>query len=81
MCSSDLHDSATSILKALLVTDKSVGQIFQDDPAWTGTRDFKFASSRTKGYTAWMDPERPGRYYHSVIGKMGLTASQVRAGG
>jgi hypothetical protein len=75
------HGSVSSILKALLVTDKTVGQIFQDDPDWSGSRDFKFASSRTKGYTAWMDPEKPGRYYHSVIGKMDLKASQVRAGG
>jgi hypothetical protein len=74
-------DSISSIIRSLMTTDRTVAQIFQADPAWTGTRDFKFASTRTKGYTAWMDPYAASRYYHSVIGKLTLTASQVRAGG
>ena len=74
-------DSISSIIKSLLTTDRTVAAIFKADPAWTGTRDFKFASKRTKGYTAWMDPYKAGRYYHSVIGKLTLTATEVRAGG
>ena len=74
-------DSASSIVKSLLIGDRTLGEIFRADPAWTGTRDFKFASSRTPGTTAWMDPYKAGRYYHSVIGTLSVTASQVRAGG
>ena len=73
-------DSLSSIIKSLLTTNRTVSQIFKADPAWTGTRDFKFSSSRTSGSTAWMDPYKAGRYYHSVIGHLDLTASQVRAG-
>jgi len=74
-------DSVASVIKGLLVTNKTMGEIFQTDPAWTGTRDFKFASSRTPGYAAWMDPYQASRFYHSVVGKLDLTASAVRAGG
>jgi hypothetical protein len=73
-------DSISTIIKSLILTNKSIGEIFRVDPAWTGTRDFKFASSRTPGTTAWMDPYAASRYYHSVIGKLSVTASQVRAG-
>lgn len=74
-------DSLASIIRQLLTTGHSVGYIFHADPAWTGKADFKFASSRTAGFTAWMDPYKAGRYYHSVIGNLQLTATQVRAGG
>jgi hypothetical protein len=72
--------SLRSILVDLLTSDKTVAQIFRDDPAFTGTRDFRFASKKTSGMTVWMDPYAKGRYYHSVIGKLKLTATQVRAG-
>ena len=74
-------DSISSIIRSLLTTDRPIGPDLPGRSAWTGTRDFKFASSRTTGYTAWMDPYASSRYYHSVIGKLTLTASQVRAGG
>jgi hypothetical protein len=72
--------SLDSVLTDLLTSDKTVGQIFQDDYAFTGDRDFQFASVKTPGSTVWMDPYEPGKYYHSVNGKLGLTAGQVRAG-
>jgi hypothetical protein len=74
-------DSLASIIRQLLTTNRSMGTIFRADPAWTGTLDFKFASSRTPGATAWMDPYKSARYYHSVVGNLALTASKVRAGG
>ena len=73
-------DSLSSIIRSLLTTNRTMGQIFKADPAWTGTRDFHFASARTKGYTVWMDPYKAGKYYHSVVGNLSLTASKVRAG-
>jgi hypothetical protein len=74
------HGGLDSIITDLLTSDKTVGQIFQDDHAFDGARDFKFASRKTSGSTVWMDPESKSRYYHSVVGKLQLTATQVRAG-
>jgi hypothetical protein len=74
-------DSISSIIKYLLTSKHTIGWIFASDPAWTGTRDFKFASNRTNGFTVWMDPYKAGRYYHSVVGRLSLTATAVRAGG
>ena len=74
------HGSLRSIIEDLLTSDKSMGQIFQDDPAFDGGRDFKFASKKTSFSTVWMDPESNRRYYHAVSGKLSLDASQVRAG-
>ena len=74
------NGSLSSILFDLFNTDKSVAQIFQSDRSFTGTRDFKFASNHTSWATVWMDPSGKSRYYHSVVGKLTLTAAQVRAG-
>jgi len=74
------NGSLSSILTDLFTSNKNVGEIFQSDRSFTGDRDFKFASKHTAGMTVWMDPNAPGRYYHSVNGKLTLTASQVRGG-
>lgn len=73
-------DSVSTIIRLLLTSNLTMGQIFKADPAWTGTRDFTFASVRTPGYRAWLDPYAKGRYYHSLIGTFDVTAAQVRAG-
>ena len=73
--------ASTSIIKLLLTSNHTVGWIFKDDPAFSGARDFRFASSRTSGFTVWMDPYARSRYYKSVVGKMSLSATAVRAGG
>jgi hypothetical protein len=74
------HGSLDSIISDLLTTDKTVGQMFHEDPAWSGSRHFRFHSQKTSWATVWMDPESKGRYYHSVNGKLTLTAAQVREG-
>jgi hypothetical protein len=73
-------DSVSYIIKSLLLTDKTVASIFKTDPAFSGRADFTFMSKRTSGYRAWLDPYAAGKYYHSLIGKMGLTGAMVRAG-
>jgi hypothetical protein len=73
-------DSASYILSGIFETDRTIGEIFQRAPSWTGARDFRFKSVRTPGYTAWMDPYAPSRYYRSVVGKLTLSAESVRAG-
>ena len=54
--------------------------MFQGDHAFDGARDYKFKSKKTSWATVWMDPSAKKRYYHSVVGKLTLTAAQVRAG-
>jgi hypothetical protein len=73
-------DSASYVLRGIFKTERTIGEIFRSAPSWTGTRDFKFKSVRTSGYTAWMDPYAPSRYYRSVVGKLSLTAASVRGG-
>jgi hypothetical protein len=74
------NGSLSSILFDLFNSGRSVGQIFQGDRSFSGSRDFKFASKHTSGATVWMDPSGKSRYYHSVVGKLTLTAAQVRGG-
>ncbi len=74
------NGSLSSIITNLFTTDKTVGQIFQSDYSFSGARDFSFKSKHTSWATVWLDPKAPGRYYHSVNGRLTLTAAQVRAG-
>lgn len=73
-------DSASYVLQGIFRTERTMGEIFQSAPSWTGSRDFKFKSVRTPGYTAWMDPYAPSRYYRSVVGELSLSAVSVRSG-
>lgn len=54
--------------------------LFWTDPSETRSYRFSFTSSRTSGATAKMDPYKPSRYYRSVIGKLGTTVGDWRAG-
>jgi hypothetical protein len=72
-------DSTSYILYGLFRTDRTMRQIFWSDPARDGRWDFSFASSRTPGYHAEMDPlDGSNRYYRSVIGNLDLTATSWR---
>ena len=73
-------DSASYTLRSILSSTKTMGQIFKSDLARDLRYDFSFASVRTPGNRAWMDPYAPGRYYRSVVGQLGLTATTVRGG-
>ena len=71
-------DSTAYILYGLFKTSRTIKQIFWSDPARSGAYDFGFASSRTPGKTAIMDPYAPSRYYRSVIGDLAMTAATWR---
>ena len=73
--------SASYILYGLLKTTRTIKQIFWSDPTRSGASDFSFASSRTPGRTAILDPMSVGRYYRSVIGDLGMTAGAWRTAG
>jgi hypothetical protein len=74
------HGSLSSILTDIFTTDKTVAEMFQGDHSFDGARDYRFKSKKTSWATVWMDPSAKKRYYHSVVGKLTLTAAQVRAG-
>jgi hypothetical protein len=71
-------NSASSILYSLFRTSRTIKQTFWADPARSGAYDFSFASVRTPGKVAIMDPYAPSRYYRSVIGDLGMTAATWR---
>lgn len=69
---------ARYILRGLFRTDATMEQIFWSSPDATGRYDFSFASRRTDGATALLDPYARSRYYRSVIGDLGVTAADWR---
>jgi hypothetical protein len=71
-------DSTSYILHGLFRTERSMRQIFWSDPAADGRYDFSFASSRTVGKHALMDPLGASRYYRSVVGDLDMTALEWR---
>ena len=72
-------ESASYTIKALFQSDRTMNSIFMSHPSASGARDFYFASNRTDGFKAHMDPPRAGKYWRSLIGNLGLTARQWRA--
>ncbi len=57
----------------------TMSQLFWTDPTRTGTYKLSFASVRTEGAKALLDPYAPGRYYRSVIGSLGMTVGDWRS--
>ncbi len=55
-------------------------ELFWTDPSRTRDYDFQFASVRTPGASAIMDPYAPHRYFRSVIGFLDTTISDWRSG-
>ncbi|MDQ3871881.1 MAG: hypothetical protein M3301_09750 [Chloroflexota bacterium] len=70
--------STAYILYGLFRTNRSMGSIFWTSPSRTWIYRNAFTSSRTRGTWAYMDPERPGKYYRSIIGVTTTTAAAWR---
>jgi hypothetical protein len=66
------------VLRGLLRTDRTIRQIFWSSGSAARSRVVSFASRRTSGASALMDPYAPGRYYRSVIGDLDVRASVWR---
>ena len=61
-------------------TNRTISQIFWSDPVRDGRYDFTFSSVRTSGKKAILDPlGGANRYYRSVIGDLGMSATAFRA--
>ncbi len=75
--------SVSYVLKGLFRASAgtTLAKLFWSDPNKTGDYRFTFNSRRTTGASAIMDPYAPHRYYRSVIGKLGTTVGDWRAGG
>jgi hypothetical protein len=67
------------ILDDLFHSSKTMKQIFWDSPDATHTYSFMFTSTRTSGAVAISDPYRPGKYYRSLVGFIGLRATTWRS--
>lgn len=74
------HGSVAHIIQDLFKTSLSVNSIFWSDPTATRSHPTTFASTRTPGRTAILDPYAPGKYYHSVVGDLAMTAASWRSG-
>lgn len=70
--------SPAYVLTGLFKSDRTIEQIFWSSPSATERYAREFASRRTPGMAAILDPYAPSRYYRSVIGKLGLRASDWR---
>jgi hypothetical protein len=66
------------VLKGLFKTNQTIEQIFWSSPDATDRYEREFASKKTPGMEAILDPYAPSRYYRSVIGKLTLKASDWR---
>ncbi len=73
--------SVSYTIRALFRSTRSMNSIFIDQPNAADVRDFWFYSNRTTGARAHLDPPQAGKFWRSVIGTLGLTATQWRAGG
>ncbi len=69
---------ASHLIDALFTTDQTMGQIFWAAPDRTWSYRGSFASVRTPGATAVLDPQRPGVYHRSVVGRLTVTAAAWR---
>jgi hypothetical protein len=72
--------SVSYILTGLFRTNRTMSQIFWSDPAAKHTYAFSFTATRYAGAPAVMDPASPGKYYRSLVGSMGMTATRWRDG-
>ncbi len=70
--------STEYILHGLFRTNRSISQIFWSSSQATRRYSSSFTSRRTAGMQAILDPYHAGGYYRSVVGKLGMTASQWR---
>jgi flagellar hook assembly protein FlgD len=64
----EAHYPPAWYVRQLFTTHKTVDRIFRDSPSFNGNA-FSFASTRTPGATAEMDPDgKPGGYWRSATG-------------
>jgi hypothetical protein len=73
-------NSVSYQIRQLFSSNMNMNNILMTHPSASGARDFYFTSIRTSWARAHLDPPQAGKYWRSVIGVLGLTASQWRGG-
>ena len=66
------------VIQGHFTSDQTIEQIFWSSWSQTGTYQTRFASTRTPGMTAIMDPRAPTKFYRSVVGNLSMTATAWR---
>ena len=73
----DGHRGPEDYIRALFTTKQSIASLWRNQPNFHG-HESSFASSRTPGATAYMDPDTTtGGYYRSMVAQPGLTSDDV----
>jgi hypothetical protein len=76
----DGHRGPVDYLRSLFTTDQSLSDLWRSQPNYHGN-EFSFASVRTSGKTAFMDPDNAtSGYYRSFVGNPNVTTTQVLDG-
>ncbi len=76
----DGHRGAVDYLRALFTTDQRLVDLWRTQPNYHGN-EFSFASTRTSGKTALMDPDTStSGYYRSMVGNPNVTTTQILNG-
>jgi hypothetical protein len=70
--------NAGYIIQKLFTTNLSYSSIFWSSPYRTFTYRTNFLPTRTPGTLALLDPQKPGKWYRSVTGWLGTTATAWR---
>ncbi|HEY4190478.1 MAG TPA: FlgD immunoglobulin-like domain containing protein [Candidatus Limnocylindrales bacterium] len=70
---------ATSEIRALFTTNRTMDQVFRGSPAASGHLQGPMASQRSPGLAFEMDPDtaKPSGFYRSIVGDLGLRARVV----
>jgi hypothetical protein len=71
-------DSIHHVIHDLFLTNRTMGAIFRTDPAYNGRWVGTFASPRTSWARGSLDPSKRNHFYHSVVGKLSMTAADWR---
>jgi hypothetical protein len=73
----DGHSSAVAYLRRMFTTDESLLSMWRANPTYHGN-EFQFASSRTPGAVAAMDPEQPGAgFYRALTGDLNTRTTDI----
>jgi len=74
------HQSPAWYVRSILSGKRSIEKTWRSSPSANGNT-FTFASTRSPGFTAAMDPDRPGQgFYRSLVVRSGLLPADVAAG-
>jgi putative cell wall-binding protein len=70
------HGSVNGMIRDLFSTHQTVVDLWRGQSDYHGN-ELSFQSSRSPGYTAFMDPESDGGYYRSLVGSPNVRTEDV----